>query len=87
MELGNLTHHALFHSHLHHVIEVGELVSLVDFVKTIKGVPKWMLLGCNLKSGKMLEKKITKLFHLNRSGLFSKGKTYSSSCKVCAGGN
>lgn len=85
MELGNLTHHALFHSHLHQVIEVCEFVSLVDFVETIKGVPKWSLLGCNVKSDKPPKKRITKLFHLNCSGHFSKGKTYPSSSKVYVG--
>jgi hypothetical protein len=31
-------------------VEVWEFVSLLDFVETIKGVPKWMLLRCNWKS-------------------------------------
>lgn len=62
-------------------------VSLVDFVEKIKGVPKWALLGCNVKSDKPPKQRITKLFHLNCSGHFSKGKTYPSSSKVYGGGD
>lgn len=58
MELGNFIYYVLFYLYLYYVIEVGELVLLVDFVKIIKGVSKWMFFGCNLKSGKMFEKKI-----------------------------
>lgn len=72
---------------LHQVAEVCEFVSLVDFVGTNKCGPKWTLFGCNLKTEKMPKEKITKLFHLNYPGLFSKGKTYSSFSKVHVGGD
>lgn len=59
---------------LQQVIEVCEFVSLVDFVGTIKGGPKWTLLGCNLKSDKMPRRKSPSCFTWITQGFFPRVK-------------